>query len=165
MSIPPTISLRKQIELFVIEDNRPSPQTARITCRVCGAKAEVTITWPGLLCEGCAEDLEKTAQHVKAVVEGFHNQVSDAYEKLDADLAHADEGLLGKWNAFQDEVTNGDPLGRVKKAEEVARNNGQGPFATLIRSWLNYKDAIDRLTEREQWASRAKAEIEAWGIS
>lgn len=154
---------QEEIDSLFSIPKRNKAKTAKITCRVCNVKVEVPITWPGLLCAECGNNPTQTMQHVADVLDGFHTQVSDAWSRLDADIAHSDEVLLGKWNAFQDEVTAGDPLGRVAKAEEVARKNGQGPFATLLRSWLNYKDSLDRLTDREAWATRARAEIDAWG--
>src|SRR5690606_41253370 len=83
-------------------------RTARVTCRVCERPAEVALDAPRL-CAFCAEDLDRTAEHIASRLWMGANHLDTVWRQLDAGVRHADEVTLGRWNAFQDAVASGDP--------------------------------------------------------
>lgn len=135
-----------------------APSTARITCRVCERPAETAIDAPARLCQLCAEDLEKTAAHIAGRLQAAMWAAQDAWERLDADVGHADDATLARWHAFQDAITAGDP-----RADETERRAAavKGDFAALVRRWVAWKTALDAMSRIERWAALARAEVEA----
>lgn len=137
----------------------PLPATARITCRVCIRPAEVPLDTAGLLCGLCREDTAAALVHVRTVASGALWATEEAWMRLEADVAHADETTRARWNAYQDAITAGDP--RVAATEAAVRAGRAGSFADLVSRWLAYQDAHRRLIEVERWRALALEELEA----
>src|SRR5438477_2867535 len=65
--------------------------TSRVHCRVCNLVTTVPIDAPALLCVHCRLDLSATAKHIQDRLEAAERHAAETYERLTADVAHADE--------------------------------------------------------------------------
>jgi hypothetical protein len=147
-------------DLFAEQTTMLQPsRTKRITCCACGLPAEVPAEAPNL-CELCKGDLDRTDE----LIAGRHHAAlwaaQDAWERLDADVAHADDTTRARWEAFQKAVSDGDP--RADATERMVAAGGiSGDLAALIRRWLAWKTALDVMGEAEKWSRVARAEVRA----
>lgn len=138
--------------------------TARITCRVCELKAvvteEVPITSTGLLCNECRTDLEKTEAHIRSVLATSELSFINAYDRLRADVAHADERTQERYQKVLDALGaahegTADPA-RVRRRYEAARGR-EDSLGALLRE----KEVAEEYARLQAWAERAMGEVEA----
>lgn len=146
-------------DLFIEQTTMMAPErTQRVTCRACDLPTEVSIIAPRL-CPECAGDLDATMERVTGRTHAALWRAQDAWERLDADVAHADEATLARWHVYQLAVTNNDP--RAAETERMVMGGIKGDFAALVRRWVAWKDALAQMGEAQKWAELARAEVEA----
>lgn len=146
-------------DLFAAPARRPAvKRTARITCRVCECSATVPIDAPAKLCTLCAEDLDRTTAHITARYDAAAGRHHDAWERLDADVAHADEATVARWQRYLAALETPPAL---ETRERVRAGVVAGPFADLVRRHLDTIDAAVQLSECMRWRDIALEEVYA----
>lgn len=147
-------------ELFIEQATMlTAPRTRRITCAACGLADEVPAGAPSL-CVSCMSNLDRTDELVASRHHGTLWAAQDAWERLDADVAHADEDTLARWRLFQEAIAANDPRADETK-RRVAAGGISGNFAALVRRWLAWEQALDAMGVMEKWSRVARAEIRA----
>lgn len=104
--------------------------TARITCVVCNAKADVTA---GPLCDLCRADLDATERHIRETLAAAEQTLHDTWTRWDADLAHAEgadqeryrrvcaaQGTPGFAERYKRALDKGDGLSVLLRSAERA---------------------------------------------
>lgn len=130
---------------------------ARITCRVCEAKATVGIDHPALLCEACLEGLDATRDRVQA-------WLAAALASLDANQAAWDAlaAASDRWPAIQAAII----AVAEKRATQAAfdatwakRKAEGGELSKLLCAYEGYAEECDRLGAELARLQAAQAEI------
>lgn len=112
-----------------------------------------------LLCADCRANPEAAAAHVAYVLAAAERRAAKAFERLDADLACADDGTRARYDNWC-EAPQADP--RVVQTNEAARAGlVTSSLLTLVRARLAWNDASAQYEAAQKWASRARAELEA----
>lgn len=160
-----TLFTDDEIDAFWAEKPRRAPvATARITCRVCDAKAEQPISTASLLCPLCRENLGRTEQHIRQVLAAAELAFINAYDRLRADVAHADEETHRRYERVQEALGaayegTADPAS-VQRRYEAAKAKGDG-----LSALLRQKEAAEGIALEYQrlqaWAEKAMGEVEA----
>lgn len=158
----PSLDLFEDDDLFARPPRRIAQQhaqEARITCRVCDAKATVALDWPALLCPECLGDLDATRDRVA--------------RWLEATLAQFDEAQVA-WNERRAGSVHWPPIqaALIAVAEKRAtqaqldatwakRKAEGGAIAALLSDYEAYAEECDRLAEQLDKHHKAQAEINA----
>lgn len=143
---------------------RAQVQTARITCRVCEKPAQVPIDAAGLLCDLCRGNIEVTQHHITHAQQAAQERLQNAWERFDADLAHASPEVDAAWakvEAARLAVFNGTVTQAAFDEAWRRRKAAGGEFATLQESYEALEQVAEECNRQLEWASRAQAEVEA----
>lgn len=144
-----------------------TPQTARITCRVCARKEDVPILAAGLLCGHCRADLDATERHIRETLAVAEARFQDALTRWDADLAQADEADQLRYTRVAEAldkiaVARGKRTERteveLKYARAIAKGDG---LSAILRSKEACDDAATAVEQVRAWAERALEEVRA----
>lgn len=137
---------------------------ARITCRVCDAKAEQPIDTPGLLCGLCREDLGKTEQHIRRVLAAAELAFINAYDLHQANVAHADERTRERYQKVLDALGAAHEgtadAGSVQRRYEAAKAKGD-ELSALLREKEGAEEIALEYQRLQVWAERGLSEVEA----
>lgn len=131
----------------------------RVTCRVCEKPAQVPVDAPAKLCDLCGEDAHRTARHVRDVYARAFWRCDEVWARFNNQVQLADTATHARWDAYQDAIDAHDP--RVAETERLVRGGVAGPFASLVRAYLEWRDAVARVGEVLAWQQAALAELEA----
>lgn len=128
---------------------------ARITCRVCNMRAEVTIDNEALLCQPCRVDTVQTRLHVEQTLASIERRWQQAVEAFDIRAEAVPE-----WRRVEAARLDADP---ALFAEAWRRRKAAGgPLAELLTA----KEALDELSDEVQrqrgWAASAFGELDAY---
>lgn len=139
---------------------RQEAKQARITCRVCEAKATVEVTHPALLCPNCLENLDATRDRLAT-------WLSSALARLDANQAQWQADITAspageKWPTIQAALiavaekratqAQLDQTWQKRKAEG-------GALARLLKNYELYCSVCDQLSEELNKIYAAQREI------
>lgn len=132
---------------------------ARITCRVCDAKATVALDWPALLCPECMRDLDATRDRVAAWLSATLAQLNEAQAQWQTTCAAS-----AHWPPIQAALI----AVAEKRATQAAldatwakRKAEGGAMAALLTAYEGYAEQCDRLAEQLDKHHKAQAEINA----
>jgi hypothetical protein len=138
--------------------------TSRIYCRVCNLVTTVPIDAPALLCVHCHSDLEATARHIADRLEAAERHAAETYERLSADVAHADTDDQERFGRAVGALANVH-AGQMSMGAFTARLNktlslypGMRP---LWAAWEAWDAAVGNVEQVREWAERAMGEVEA----
>ena len=131
-------------------------EPSRITCRVCERQALADDARP-ILCTECARDPRASAAHIDTVIAGHHRAVDEAFDALTAAIPDDPHDAIAERFANYQAALGTD---KARQAEDAARRGVTGALANLIRLWLNYQQALMRLSDREAWAHRARQALD-----
>lgn len=141
----------------------PTP-TARITCRVCDAKAEQPIDAAGLLCAHCRADLDATEEHIKGVLRAAQIRFINARDLHQANVAHADERTRGRYERVQEALGAAHEglvdAGSVRRRYEEAKARGDA-LGVLLVERDKAEAAAEEYARLEAWAEKALEEVRA----
>ncbi len=137
--------------------------TTRIHCRVCDLVTTVPIDAPALLCVHCRSDLDATAKHIRDRLAAAERHASERYERLSADIAHADIETQERYgrvigalaNVHAGQMSRGAFDARLRAT--LAQYSELGPLMERFDAWNDAAESAGRVRE---WAERAQAEIE-----
>jgi len=154
------LTLDQEVDAFWAEKpQRPAaPQTARITCRVCDKPAEVPILSSGLLCTLCRADLDATERHIRETLAAAEQALHAAWERWDADLAHADTADRERYQKVCAAQAENAPGFAEKYARAVAKGDG---LNALLTSAERAETALKAMERTQGWADAALGEVEA----
>jgi hypothetical protein len=141
---------------------RQEAKTARITCRVCGAQATVSLDHPALLCALCLGDLDQTRDRVAT-------WLGAALERLDANKAAWEADIAAspaadKWPAIQGAliaVAEKRATPQALASTWAKRKTEGGALARLLKNYEIYVAACDQLAEELNKIHAAQTEINA----
>lgn len=133
---------------------------ARITCRVCDAKATVPTDHPALLCMNCLGDLDATRDRVA-------EWRGKALGTLDANQAAWDairfaSPALDRWPAIQGAliaVVEKRATPQALAATWAKRKAEGGALAALLVAYEGYAETCDRISEELARLHQAQTEI------
>lgn len=132
-------------------------QTARITCRVCDARAEVPVLHPALLCPACLADLPAT----RARVQGW---VDAALALLDSNATTwarcAADPLWQPVQRALEAVADGTMAHAQLDRTWATRTAEGGALATLLERYEGYVRECERLSVELTRLDGAMREIE-----
>lgn len=137
--------------------------TARIHCRVCERTATVLITSSGLLCDDCRRDLDATARHIAETVRLAEQATRDAYERLSADVAHADVEDQDRYGRVLGALTNvqAGAMTRAAYDARLAKTVALYPgVAALMERFEAWNGAMENLERVRGWAARGLEETQ-----
>jgi hypothetical protein len=133
----------------------PLMPTARITCRVCGLRSEVTVDNAALLCQPCRVDPEMTRGHVAETLAAVERRWRASVEAFDAQAAG-----VPQWETIEAARLSAEP---ALFSEAWRRRKAAGG---LLGELLAAKEALDDLSDELQrlraWAWGAFAELDAY---
>lgn len=132
--------------------------TARITCRVCGMRSEVTVDNSALLCGPCRVDTEATRSHVESTLVAAERHWQETWEAFDVQAQQPE--VAEAWAKIEEARLSADP---ALFAEAWRRRKAAGgPLADLLRAREALDDLGDELTRRRTWAAAALEEIKVY---
>lgn len=149
-------------ELFSEAAPEGAPETARITCRVCGLRVAVQLGHPALLCSNCLIDLVITRAHVRATLEASEATHAAAWSVFDQALHAANEADQARYAAVVEAEQKVDAGAMKQEAYDAgiqkALDRGDGLSAILCakRAASDAYAALDRV---RNWARVALEEI------
>lgn len=123
---------------------------ATVLCPGCGVEHQVPVLAPHKLCKCCTVDLEMTAGALRARLDAAQAAADEAWERMDADLAHADDSDRARYDAACERAAEWE-ADRWARARDAAIAKGDG-LSPLLVARLRLDDAVLAL-------DRAKAEV------
>jgi hypothetical protein len=132
--------------------------TARITCRVCGLRSEVTLDNAALLCQPCRVDPVHTRLHVEQTLAAVERRWEQAVEAFDIRAEQPE--VAEKWATIEAARLSAAPALFLEAWRR--RKAAGGPLGELLAA----KEALDELSDEVQrqraWATSALGELDAY---
>lgn len=158
-------ALDDEIDAFWAEKpRRAALPLTRIHCRVCDANIEQAVDVPGLLCPLCREDLGKTELYIRQVLASAELAFVNAYDRLRADVAHADEYTHARYQKVLDALgaayEGTADAASVQRRYEAAKAKGDG-LSALLREKEAAEEIALEYQRLQAWAERGLSEVEA----
>ncbi len=138
--------------------------TTRIHCRVCDLVTTVPIDAPTLLCVHCRSDLDATAKHIADRLAAAESHAAETYERLSADIAHADVETQERYGRVIGALANvhAGQMSRVafdaRLRATLALDSNLGKLMERFDAWNDAAESAGRVRE---WAEKGMLEVEA----
>jgi hypothetical protein len=138
--------------------------TSRIHCRVCDLVTTVPIDAPALLCVHCRLDLDVTVLHIQARLAATEQHAAETYERLSADVAHADTETQERYGRVIGALANVE-AGQMSRGAFDARLRATlaqySELGKLMERFSAWNDAAEQAARVREWAAAAMTEVEA----
>jgi hypothetical protein len=151
-------------DIFARPPRRAGPPTSRIHCRVCDLVTTIPIDAPALLCVHCRSDLDATAKHIADRLAAAESHAAECYERLSADVAHADVETQERYGRVIGALANVES-GAMSRATFDARLRATlaqySELGRLMERFDAWNDAAESAGRVREWAGKAMREVEA----
>jgi len=161
------MDLSKTDQLYIDDLFATSPVTStttRIHCRVCDLVTTVPLEEKALLCVHCRSDLASTAKHIADRLAAAEDHAAETYERLTADIAHADTETQERYGRVIGALANVH-AGQMSKGAFDARLRATlaqySELGTLMERFDAWNDAAESAGRVREWSELAMEEVEA----
>lgn len=119
---------------------------ATVMCPACRVDHQVPILAKHKLCGPCGADLVMTKMHLESTLNYAQCHTDEAWLRLDADLAHADEADRARYDAAMERAAEW-PLTRWQRARDaaIAKADGLAPLLAARLAWDVAAATLDRV--------------------
>lgn len=119
---------------------------ATVRCPGCNVEHQVPVLAPHKLCKCCTVDLELTASSLRARLDLAQAAADNAWTRLDADLAHADDADRERYDAACERAAEweAERWARARDAA-IAKDDGLSPLLAARLAWDDAATALDRV--------------------